>query len=270
MAEGQRAADPYAEISAWYDVEHDRHTDDISWLLNYLADSAPQRAAVLEIGAGTGRIAAALASAGHVVTAVEPSEAMRRRFERRLKTLPEEVARRVRIVAGNALDLSLPQSDTFDVAVFSLNTFLHLTSPEARVAALRNVLPHIRPSGHLLLDLDLAGPHLLAEQPNRMWWQGTWPVPESNAVLSHFIVAEPLRSSERVSVTHFYDVQDQGGAVVRTIAEMDLALLTRGEVELSLTTTGYEVEDVFVAYEGPAETTARDHLVFVARPASRS
>ena len=109
--------DPYAALAEWYDLEHDAITEDIEYFARQIAASASARPRVLEIGSGTGRIAAGLALAGYEVVGVEPSAAMRARCLARLAALPERVARRVTVVEDNARLLTLPPDARFDAVV---------------------------------------------------------------------------------------------------------------------------------------------------------
>ncbi|HEV2456722.1 MAG TPA: methyltransferase domain-containing protein, partial [Ktedonobacterales bacterium] len=140
-------ADPYASIAEWYDVEHDAFTEDAECFTSLLAATHDQRASVLEIGSGTGRLAAALAITGYDVTGVEPSAAMRARMAARLARLPERVARRIRVVAGGPSALGLPKESRFDAAIFSANTLAHLLTSEERHQAFSILHDHLRPAG---------------------------------------------------------------------------------------------------------------------------
>jgi SAM-dependent methyltransferase len=126
-----------------------------------LVGGETQRLAVLEVGSGTGRLLAALAGAGFVVTGVEPSAAMRQRCAGRMAALPERVARRVRVVEGTATALGLAASERFDVALLGLGTFGHLTTADERALALQEVYTHLNNGGRLIVDVDLAGPRRL-------------------------------------------------------------------------------------------------------------
>ena len=67
------SADPYARIADLYEAEHRSWTDDLDL---YRALAARSGGPVLELGCGTGRIAIALAEAGHEVHGVDTSDAM--------------------------------------------------------------------------------------------------------------------------------------------------------------------------------------------------
>ncbi|MGZ3582829.1 MAG: class I SAM-dependent methyltransferase [Ktedonobacterales bacterium] len=268
--------DPYAAIARWYDLEHDGITEDIECYTSLIETPASGRADVLEIGSGTGRIAVALAVAGHQVTGIEPSGAMRELCARRVARLPERVARRIRIVDGTATAPGLGDAVRFDVALVGLNSFAHLTTAEERQEALATIHSHLRPNGMLLIDLDLTGPRRLLDTVGQMWWQGTWDfVDEASAgehaaaqtreQVSHFIAGSPGLDVGTVRATHFYDVHAPGGSVRRTIAPMALALLSRGEVALALRQADFTVEALYGAYDLTPYDDLSPRALFVAR-----
>ena len=85
--------------------------------------------------------------------------------------------------------------------------------------------------------------------------------------LTHFVAAEPPREPGLVTLTHFYDVHEQGETVARTISQMTLALLSRGEVELALIHSGYRIEAVYGGYEGEPYEEGAGRALVVATPA---
>lgn len=270
--------DPYAAIARWYDLEHDAITEDIECYTSLIEAPASGRAEVLEIGSGTGRIAAALAVAGHQVTGIEPSAAMRERCTRRLAKLPERVARRVRSVDGTAARPGLGDAERFDVALVGLNSFAHLTTAEERQQGLTTIHARLRPNGLLLIDLDVTGPRRLLETTGQMWWQGTWDYTDETPTsdhaaqptatreqVSHFIAGSPGPDVGTVRATHFYDLHAPGGSVRRTIAPMTLALLSRGEVALALHHAGFRVEALYGTYELAPYDDLSPRALFVAR-----
>src|SRR5258706_7524735 len=257
--------DPYGAIAEWYDVEHNTHTDDLECYLSLIAGMHEGPARLLEIGSGTGRIQAALALAGHYVTGVEPSTAMRARAHLRCASLPQRVARRIRTLDGSATHLPLADDETFDVALFGLNTFAHLLARDERQLALKLARKHLMPGGALILDLDLSGPRRLRAAAGHVLWQGTWPIEPTGSELSHFVAAMPDGSPGTLRVVHFYDVSVPGGGVHRTTAAMSLALLGHGEMELALEAAGFESVAVYGSHDltGFEERSAR--ALYVAR-----
>lgn len=240
--------DGYASIAEWYDVEHDPITEDVEAYASLIAGYAGAGADVIEIGAGTGRAAAALAVAGHRVTAVEPSAPMCERLTHRLAQLPERAARRITVVAGNAEVPGVDASARFDVALLGQNVLAHLPSPAQRLAALRAVRALLRPSGHLIGDVDLLGPRRLLETAHQLWWQGAWRI-GSGAEVEHFVSGAPGAVPGTVELVHFYDLHAPGGPITRRAARMTLALLSKSEVETALLASGFEVAEIYGGYD---------------------
>ena len=222
--------------------EHDPVTEDVECYQELIGDTVGARAAVLEVGSGTCRVAAALALAGHAITGVEPSAAMRARATVRLAALPERVGRRVRQVAGTAATPGLSPDERFDVILFGCNTFAHLLTAAERSVALTTLRSHLRRPGLLILDLDLAGPRRMAETMGLLWLSGTWPIPGRAAeTLAHMATASPGQEREVLTIMHLFDVWAEGGPPRRTSVTLSLAQLDPAEVERSLLTAGYQV-----------------------------
>lgn len=104
-----------------------------------LAGAAPGRS-VLDVGTGTGNLALELVSRGALVTAVEPSAAMRQQARQKLRD--------VSVLEGQFLDLPLA-GGSFDAAVSSY-AFHHLTD-DAKVEGAREMLRILKPGGVIVL-----------------------------------------------------------------------------------------------------------------------
>jgi len=255
--------DAYAQIAEWYDLEHDSFSDDIELYLE-LVGGETARLAILEVGSGTGRLLAALAGAGYVVTGVEPSAAMRQRCAGRVAALPERVARRIHVVEGTATDLRLA-AGRFDVALLGLGTFGHLTRADERAIALSALHAQLKDGGRLIVDVDLAGPRRLLETAGRLWWQGAWQARDGVMLVEHLVVGAPGPEPGVVEVTHLYDVHEQNGPVRRTLTRTPLALLSRGEVILAAQHAGFSIEALYGAYDMSPADDAAGRLILVAR-----
>ncbi|PWT77452.1 MAG: hypothetical protein C5B60_02695 [Chloroflexi bacterium] len=252
--------DPYREIAEWYDLEHDALTDDLECYLELLSKPAggsgtgaeSHRTSVLEVGSGTGRIAAALAAAGFDVTGVEPSPAMRERAQVRLTQLPPRVARRIHVVSGAADDYGedVPADLRFHAILYGLNTFAHLTDYRARTRALAAARSHLEENGLLLIDVDLAGPRRLLASAGQLQLQGSWMIPpESGQWVSHLVSGALGPEPGTLIVTHWYDVFRSGQPVVRTQTQMPMALMSRGELELAVASAGFETLAVYGGFD---------------------
>jgi SAM-dependent methyltransferase len=106
---------------------------------------------VLEVGCGTGRVAAALAGDGLEVVGVDLSGPMLRLAERRRATLPAEVAARLEFVEADMTDFDLGR--TFALIVVPSRVFQFALAPETQRATLASMRRHLAPQGRLVLDL---------------------------------------------------------------------------------------------------------------------
>ncbi|HEY7021110.1 MAG TPA: class I SAM-dependent methyltransferase [Ktedonobacterales bacterium] len=256
-------ADPYAALAEWYDLEHDAIIEDIEFFAQQIAGLGVARLRILEIGSGTGRIAAGLALAGCEVVGVEPSAAMRARGLARLSALPERVARRMTVLDGDARLLTLPPDARFDAALYGLDTFAHLLTAGERNMALRAAYERLRPGGKLLIDLDPLGPRRLAESIGRDWLQGEWQDQRSGRVLRHTLRATDM-SGGVVTIQNMLTVTAPDGVITETTTELRLALLSREEVERAISAAGFTLEAISGSYGGLEVASDSPRLIFVA------
>jgi SAM-dependent methyltransferase len=149
--------DAFADVyDRWY-----ADVTDVEACARYVGDlaAAAGGAAVLELGAGTGRLALPLSSRGLAVTAVDASAAMLDA----LRAKPG--AERLRIVQGDMSrldDTELSSEATFAVVLIAYNTLFNLPDDDALRACLDGVAARLTPPGRLVVEafvpIDDAGP----------------------------------------------------------------------------------------------------------------
>ena len=108
---------------------------------------------VLELGCGTGRVALALANAGHRVIGIDLSSPMIDRAKGKLKRLSPEQAERLSFRQGDLLHLELPS--TFDAVLLPFFVFNHLDGPGERTQALLNIARHLKDDGFAIIHACL-------------------------------------------------------------------------------------------------------------------
>lgn len=123
------------------------------------ASLAPAGGSVLELGAGTGRVAIALAERGLSVVGVDLAPAMLAQAEAKRAGLPAELAGRLEFRRGDMGALELKR--TFDAVISPFFTLAHLPAGAAWKNAFATIARHLAPRGLAAVHLPLA--RLMAE-----------------------------------------------------------------------------------------------------------
>ena len=138
---------PVDEV-VWHDLECGGYDADLA-LWRELADEHARprgSAAILDIGAGTGRVAIDLAARGHAVTALEIRPELLAALVERADGLALEP------VCADARTFSLPERD-YALCVVPMQTLQLLGGVDARGAFLARARAHLRPGGMLCCAL---------------------------------------------------------------------------------------------------------------------
>ncbi len=147
--ESHRSSGEYAEIAEYYDLFAEN--DDLEFyhkMAGWWGDP------VLDLAAGTGRVAISLVQAGHSVTALEIEPAMRHVMTRKVSNLNEEEQSRIRIVEGDMTDFEL--GTKFSVIIIPAS-FGHAKTTEEQLSLLKCVRRHLSSEGVFILDLFPGG-----------------------------------------------------------------------------------------------------------------
>jgi len=242
----------YDALADLYDLEYDHDYDVPFWL------SLPEREAgpVVEWGAGTGRIAVPLATAGHDVTAVEVSERMVERGRKKRDS--------VRWVVGNMRDAKAGRR--FGLAVCAFNSFLCLLTVEDALAFLRNAREQLEPGGLLGIEVSSFSPEELAQEPGGPALRYDFTRESADGGLDRFSVSRYDPASQMLSMHLFYELYGADGKLEEKRAhDLAIRLTNRDEMTLMLRLAGFEVEAVYGGFEGEPFAAWSDHLIVLAR-----
>ena len=251
------AGDPaaaYAAAARYYDLDYGELRDDIEMYQQFARRGDGN---VLELGAGTGRIAVPLAEAGQRVVAVDGSEAMLAAGEQRMRDAGVEMVtadiRRVRLARR------------FGLVLLPFSTFHHMLTREDQIDALASVAEHLIPEGVAIIDLRRPQPDDFDDlaQPLRLEWARR--DPRSGRQVTKMATQASTGDGRLVHLTYLYDEIREDGTVERVLARFPLrAGLLPDEVTTLCERAGLAVVDMYGSYE-LAPVGAGERLIVVAR-----
>ena len=229
------------ELAALFDLDHDGHDADL-WLYEQFA--ARGETPVLELGAGSGRVAAHLARAGYGVVALDASAAMLQRLARRLDAATAPL---VRAVEGDMRKFDL--GERFDLIFCAADTFGHLVDADDQADALRCIAAHLTPGGVFVAETRAVAAVDWTPGPAPLRLEWTRDETASGALVTKFSSMRASPATQTTETTMLYDIAPRaGGPVRRRTVEVTMRVIGLPEIELLLDAAGLRLQQ---AYGGP-------------------
>jgi SAM-dependent methyltransferase len=253
-------SDPYAPIAELYDFSYSDFTDDIDFYDN-LAQAVD--GPLLELGAGSGRVALPLAARGYQVTGIDNSPSMLAEARRRLDAagkIPGSLA----LLEGDMTAFDLGRR--FGLAFVAANTFQHLLTTREQQACLRCTAASLLSGG--LFAMSIRSPASVTWDESDGWspmlMHWTRRDETTGELVMKFCVEQPVQARMVRRLTYVYDRVKANGDVKRSVFETELRYSTESEIRLLLQHCGLRVTHVYGDYD-LAPVGAGDNLIFVAR-----
>jgi SAM-dependent methyltransferase len=210
--------------SVWHDLECGAYTADLQlWREIAAREAGP----VLDVGAGTGRVARDLAAHGHTVTALDLDAEL-------LATLAARDAT-VETVAGDARDFELRTE--FGLVLAPMQTVQLLGGRAGRVAFLRRAREHLALGG--LLSAALTGELEVFDE--------AYPLPPPDVTVrdGRRFTSQPMVQREEdghVIIKRFREIDGPGGEYSHEVDVIHLDVVEIAEFEAEAEAEGFAVE----------------------------
>ncbi|MFX1515452.1 MAG: class I SAM-dependent methyltransferase [Promethearchaeota archaeon] len=191
---------------------------------------------VLDIGAGTGRIAIFLAEKGVKVVCIEPSPAMRREFLKKMNKFPK-LANNITLITGDAQTFQL--TEIFEVAFLS-GSFDHILKRE-RIKSFQNINHHLRLKGKLVFDIYIEG---MKESPLSL----IDTIKKGEYEYKRFIGTKIL-PDDIIDVLLIYETYKQGELIEKIEQRSSAFTTTRTDVHQLLEETGFSIQNEYCDFQ---------------------
>jgi SAM-dependent methyltransferase len=204
--------------------------------IDFFMHYASQAGEILDIGAGTGRIAIPIAEKGFRVVCVEPSGAMRRVFESKL-VRKQAIRDRITIIEGDAASFNLGRSYP---TAFMSGSFDHLLDDPERKQALANIGRHLIAGGRLVFDVFTG---LMTDSPIK-------PAGEVRIgdVTYRRLVGRRIMPGQVIELTLVYETRRKSKLIERVEQESVAGITDRARVHEILDGAGFRVDREFGDY----------------------
>ncbi len=252
-----------AALARLYDLDLQDDPGDLDlWLA--LADRAD--GPVLELAAGSGRLAVPIAVSGHPVTAVDLDPAMVARGRDRAAAAGLDEAR-ITFVEADLLGLRLPTAGQFAMTFIGLNSLMLLATRAAQRQAFQTMAAHLAPGGLAAVDVWLPDAEDLARFDGRVMLE--WPRTdlENGHVVTKAGSAVHDAATGTITLTAIYEEGTQGAPPARWVRRDRLRLVSADELAAFAEDAGLRVELIAGGYDlGPLGPGSERAIVVAERP----
>ncbi len=239
---------------------------DAEW---YRAKARQSGGPVLELGAGTGRIALGIAQDGVAVHALDADASMLQALQQKLAGQPPQVRARVAVTVADMRTFRLPERFALIIAPF--RGFLHNVTERDQLACLARVREHLRPHGSFAFNVFHPSLEYMAHHAGALagvWRRaGTYPRPDGGCIVrSESTRYDTVR--QIVDSHHRYDEFGPDGRLTRSsLHQIELGYLYPPDIRRLLNDAGFEAVQIAGGFDGRPFTQDTDELVIEARVA---
>jgi SAM-dependent methyltransferase len=262
MTTGVEPAAAARALARLYDLDLVEDPGDLDL---YLAVANRTGGPILELAAGTGRLAIPLAEAGHRVTAVDIDPAMLDRARRALERAGPTAAGRVELVEADLVDLERADAGSYRLGFIGLNSLFLLATREAQRAAVRTLARHLAPGGLAVVDVWLPDPDDLARFDGRLIFEYVRVDPETGHEVTKVATARYDATTAVVDLTSIYEEGRPGEPPSRWIRRDTLRLVGADELRANVEDAGLVVEQLAGSYDLEPLRAGSERAILIGR-----
>jgi len=261
-----------AALARLYDLDL---ADDPGDLDLYLALARRADGPVVELAAGSGRVAVPLALAGHALTGIDRDAAMldRARVFAGRSGLGATKAENPRLVEADLLGADLPAAlreagaaaSGYALAILALNTIHVFAERGEQREIVERMARFLRPGGLAVIDAWQPQPDDLVRFDGRLSLEWLREDPETGRQVTKLAAAWYEPASRIVTLTTLFDEWQPGESTRRWTRIDRLRLASSEELVEAAEAAGLVVEDVATDYDLSPYGTSTDRAIVIAR-----
>ena len=257
---------PAEALARMYDLDTGDHDADIDL---FLALAGRTSGPILELMAGSGRVAVPLAAAGRRVTAVDLDPAMLARARDAAKAAGGAVSRRLELVDADVDGYRHPRAGRFGLAFVALGSLLLLPDRGAQRRTVQTLADHLAPGGVGAIDVPLLDAEELARYDGRLTLDWVRPAP-GGRVVTKTSSARHDPATRTVTLVTIFEEGHPGGPVERHVRTDALSLADGVDLVEMVEAAGLVVEVLAGDEElGPLGPGASRAIVLASKPGER-
>lgn len=254
----RQGSEAHYRDARYYDQAYRRRRHDVRFYTELAKRSGGP---VLELGAGTARVARAIAQAGIEVVCVEPMEPMRARAAEHVARLPRQTRERVELRSGTIESLRLRRR--FPLVIAPFNVWMHLYTRKQIERGFATVRHHLDPRGRFVFDVLLPDPVSLSRDSSKGYRGGRVPHPRDGVRYRYreYFHYDPMTQIQTI-VMDFEHPDDGASSFCTPLTQRQFF---PAELEALLHYNGFVVESQTGDFSGEPITAATESQVLVTR-----
>jgi SAM-dependent methyltransferase len=225
----------YDSFALVYDLQHRTFLDDVPMYVQLARQHAAQ-SAILELGAGTGRVMTPLVEHGFRVVGVDESAQMLGLAEHNLRQSPRAPAGQWSLIQADARSLNIEMP--FNMAFIALNTFLHCATRDDQLATLASARRHLQAGGVLIVDLPPNDELVFQPDDGQFQFEASMVDPSTQTQYNKYVASRIFWATQEQELTYRIE-RRQGSQMEQQIVAFRLRHVFKHEMELLLLQSGF-------------------------------